>query len=72
MRDLNGDSHSCKDKGNLQNISLGHHEVQIQRAEPLPISSAISSPISDCSRDVRRGTIKKLIKEEAVVKNNRK
>ena len=72
MRDLNGDSHSCKDKGNLQNISLGHHEVQIQRAWPLPIFSAISSLISGYSRNARRGTIKKLTKDTAVTKNMKK
>ena len=69
MRDLNGDSHSCRDKGNLRSISLEHHVAQIRRAWPLPIFSAISSPISDCSRDARRGTIKKMIKGEAIAKN---
>ena len=68
MHGLNGDNHSCKDKDNLQSISLDHHEVQIRRAWPLPIFSAISSPISDCSRNARRGTIKKLIKGQRLQK----
>ena len=69
MHDLNGDSHSCRDKGNLRSISLDQHVAQIRRAWPLPTFSAISSPISDCSRDARRGTIKKMIKGEAIAKN---
>ena len=68
MHDLNGDSHSCRDKGNLRNISLDHHVAQIQRAWPLPTFSAISSPIYDCSRNARRGTIKKMIKERRLQK----
>ena len=68
MHDLNGDSHSCRDKGNLRSISLDHHVAQIQRAWPLPTFSAISSPIYDCSRNARRGTIKKMIKEQRLQK----
>ena len=68
MHGLSEDSHSCMDKGNLRSISLDYHEVRIQRAWLLPIFSAISSPISDCSRNARRGAIKKLIKGQRLQK----
>ncbi len=72
MHEPNGDNHSCKDKDNLQSTFPDHHEVQSQRAWPLPIFSAISSLISSYSRNARRGTIKKLTKDTAVTKNMKK